>query len=31
MNHKKKILELLEVADQKQMKIIYFFILHLLS
>lgn len=30
MNHKKKILEMLEAADQKQMKIIYLFILHLL-
>lgn len=31
MNHKKIILELLEVADQKQIRLIYFFILHLLS
>ena len=31
MNHKKKILEMLEVADWKQMKIIYLFILHLLG
>ena len=31
MNHKKKILEMLEVADRKQMKIIYLFILHLLG
>jgi hypothetical protein len=31
MNHQKKILEMLEAADQKQMKIIYLFILHLLG
>ena len=31
MNHKKIILELLERADQKQIRLIYFFVLHLLG